>query len=156
MAFSEWETPKDFYDAMDREFHFTLDACANKNNHKHKNYFSPAVDSLTQDWTGVAWLNPPYDRKIGLWIEKAYRESRGGTVVVCLIQGRSSDTIWWHDYVMRAKEIRYIKDRIHFGKNGVFTRSNISSVVVVFDPTHEGPPTTKSIDRFGKDLTCPQ
>ena len=153
MGFSEWETPQDFYDALDREFGFTIDVCAKEYNAKHKNYLSPEKDGLSQLWNGVCWMNPPYDRTIGLWVKKAYEASLSGARVVCLIQGRSSDTIWWHEYVMKAAEIRYAKDRLHFGKNGVYTRSNISSVVVVFSPLVCGPLETSSIDRFGKRLT---
>ena len=33
-----WETPQDFFDNLDKEFHFTLDACALPENAKCKRY----------------------------------------------------------------------------------------------------------------------
>lgn len=30
----EWETPQELYDELNKEFHFTLDPCANEQNHK--------------------------------------------------------------------------------------------------------------------------
>lgn len=37
-AKDEWATPQDFFDTLDREFHFTLDPCANAENHKCNQY----------------------------------------------------------------------------------------------------------------------
>ena len=30
----DWETPIDFFNILDEEFHFSLDPCADHNNHK--------------------------------------------------------------------------------------------------------------------------
>ena len=151
-AFTEWETPQDFYDALDAEFGFTIDVCANSQNTKHDIYYSTEQESLLQSWSGVCWMNPPYDTSIGLWIKKAWEASQEGATVVALIQGRSSDTKWWHGYVMRSSEIRYIKDRLHFGKNGHYARANISNIVVVFRPYCQGPPSTTAIDIRGHEV----
>lgn len=149
-AFTNWETPQDFYDALDAEFGFTADVCAGPNNAKHGNYFSPKENGLLQHWSGVCWMNPPYDKSTGLWLKKAWEEAQAGVTVVALVQGRSTDTKWWHEYVMRSSEIRFIKDRLHFGKNGHFARANISNIVVVFKPFCHGPPTNSAIDVHGQ------
>jgi phage N-6-adenine-methyltransferase len=151
-AFTEWETPQDFYDALDAEFGFTCDVCARDYNAKHENYFTPDMDGLSQEWVGVCLMNPPYDKSIGLWMKKAYEASQKGATVVCLIQGRSTDTIWWHDYAMRSAEIRYIKDRLHFGKNGKHARANISNIVVIFTPFCSGPPSACAINTKGQHI----
>lgn len=49
----EWSTPQDFFNELDREFHFTLDPCANEDNHKCKTYFTKEQDGLLQDWGGA-------------------------------------------------------------------------------------------------------
>lgn len=149
VAFMEWETPHDFYSAMDAEFHFDRDVCALPENAKHTLHFTPKEDALCHNWEGVCWMNPPYDKNIGYWMQKAWDSAQKGATVVCLIQGRSSDTKWWHDYVMRSSEIRYIKNRLSFGKHGEFSRANISNVLVVFRPYCVGPPITASIDVRG-------
>ena len=60
-------------------------------------------------------MNPPYGREIGKWIEKAYKESIKGAVVVCLIPSRT-DTRYWHDYIFPyASDIKFIKGRVKFG-----------------------------------------
>ncbi len=152
-SFTEWETPQNFYDALNAEFGFTVDVCASPRNAKHEKFYSPERDGLSQHWESVCWMNPPYDKSIGLWLKKAWEASQDGTTVVALIQGRSTDTKWWHEYVMRSSEIRFIKDRLHFGKNGYYARANISSIVVVFMPFCQGPPSTAAIDVRGKSCT---
>jgi len=111
-----WGTPLAFYRKLDMEFNFTLDPCASKSNAKCPKYYTEADDGLAQDWGGeTVFMNPPYGRDIKRWIMKAYEESlKPNTTVVCLIPSRT-DTKYWHDYVMRAKEIRFVKGRLKFG-----------------------------------------
>ena len=154
MAYTEWETPQDFFDTLDAEFHFTLDACASAINYKCKIYYAKGTsllrESILYKWHfETVWMNPPHDRTMGEWVQRAYEFARQGGTIVCLLPGRSCDTVWWHDYVMKASEIRYIKNRLHFGKSGIFTRANISNVVVVFRPGCVGPPVVSSIDTTG-------
>lgn len=150
MASVEWETPQDFFDTLNEEFHFDLDVCARFNNAKCKNYFSIHASALYQKWEGSCWMNPPYSKSINKWLEKAHQSAQTGATVICLIQGRSSDTKWWHNYVMKASEIRYIKDRLHFGLEGKFSRANISSIIVVFRPYCQGPPLVSSVNTKGE------
>ena len=57
----------------------------------------------------------PYVREIGKWVEKAYKESLKGAVVVCLIPART-DTRYWHDYIFPyASGIKFLKGRLKFG-----------------------------------------
>ena len=121
MAFSEWETPQAFFDILNAEFHFTLDVCALRETAKCDLFYALEQNALERSWLNQrCWMNPPYDKSIGLWVKKAYETAQAGGLVVALIQGRSTDTKMWHDFVMRASEIRFIRDRLHFGKNGIF------------------------------------
>lgn len=143
----DWETPQEFFDILNKEFNFTLDVCASADNKKCLRYYSKEDNGLDFDWAkDICWMNPPYDRSLPDWIKKAYLTAQSGGTVVALIQGRSSDTRWWHEYIMKADEIRFIKDRIHFGLNKKFTRANLSSIVVVFGSYCSGPPKTSSMD----------
>lgn len=154
MASIEWETPQDFFDELNKEFHFTVDAAASYLNKKCFYYWTAISDGLKEDWSKHrVWLNPPYDKLIGLWMKKAYESSQNGADVVCLIQGRSCDTKWWHEYVMRASEIRFIKDRLHFGLDGKFARANISNLLVIFRHYCKGPPLTCSINIKGEKIS---
>lgn len=49
----DWSTPQDFFDKLNKEFHFTLDPCADSYNHKCDKYFTKEQDGLVQDWGGT-------------------------------------------------------------------------------------------------------
>ena len=76
----DWPTPQYLFDYLNEIFQFTLDVCANSDNHKVTRYFDEKTDGLKQDWSkDVCFMNPPYGRKIPLWIKKAKETaSRGG------------------------------------------------------------------------------
>lgn len=77
------------------------------------------------------FCNPPYGRVIGLWVEKAYTESKKpDTLVVMLIPART-DTKWFHDYIYGKAEIRFIKGRLKFG--GCKNAAPFPSMVVIFN-----------------------
>lgn len=69
---SEWETPQDFFDTLNKEFSLNVDVCATSLNAKLSEYFTREQDSLSQSWKGKrCWMNPPYGREIGKWVAKA-------------------------------------------------------------------------------------
>ena len=149
-----WETPQDFFNEINKEFSFEIDVCAVESDTKIPCFLSPIVDALTIPWVGRCWCNPPYDRSIEYWVEKAYNESQKGNLIVCLLPGRSTDTKWFHNYVMQASEIRFIKGRIQFLHNkNPGSGSNISNILVVFRPYCTGPPIVSNIDRQGRPIT---
>ena len=128
---SDWETPQRFFDALNDEFGFTLDSCATPETAKCAAYFTPGCDALKQDWAGVVWMNPPYGYSIGKWIRKAYEEARRGATVVGLVPARTV-TAWWHDYVMKADEIRLLRGRLFFSKSKI--NAPFPNAVVVWRP----------------------
>lgn len=121
-----WETPQDFFDNLDDEFHFDLDVCALPENAKCNKYFTPDQDGLKQEWQGVCWCNPPYGRDIAKWLKKAYESN---TTVVCLLPSRT-DTKWFHDWVLGKAEIRFILGRLKFGGNK--NSAPFPSIVVIY------------------------
>lgn len=65
------------------------------------------------------FCNPPYGRAIGRWVEKAAKESRKpGTLVVLLIPART-DTAYFHDHLYGEAELRFVRGRLKFCKDGV-------------------------------------
>ena len=124
-----WSTPQDLFNEVDNEFHFDLDVCALPDNAKCKRYFSPEMDGLKQDWTGVCWCNPPYGREIGKWVEKAYNTSLNGYTVVMLLPART-DTKWFHNFIYNIAEIRFLKGRLKFGNCN--NSAPFPSMIVIF------------------------
>lgn len=125
-----WETPIKFFNKVNEEFKFDIDVCAVPETAKCSNYYTPEIDALKQEWKGVCWMNPPYGRQIGKWIEKAYNESVKGATVVCLIPART-DTKYWHEFIFPyASEIRFIKGRLKFGNSD--NSAPFPSALVIF------------------------
>ena len=91
-----WTTPKDFFNKLNEEFHFTLDPCCTIENALCEKFYTPEEDGLIQDWEGeIVYCNPPYGREIGKWVKKCYEESKKeNTVVVMLIPARKIDKIF--------------------------------------------------------------
>lgn len=133
----DWETPQDFFDELDKEFHFDLDPCATRETAKCFAFFTPQQDGLKQNWAGRrVFMNPPYGRQISRWVRKAFHESARGALVVCLLPART-DTKWWWDYCHRG-EIRFLKGRLRFRRLGRSAPGHGSapfpSAIVIFRP----------------------
>jgi len=112
----EWETPRELFEELDKEFNFTLDLCASKDNKKCEKYYSEKEDALKQNPKGeIVFCNPPYGKFIKLFVKKCYELSKEN-IVVLLIPART-DTIYFHDYIYGKAELRFIKGRLKFGGN---------------------------------------
>lgn len=142
----DWATPQGFFDLVAEEFDFTLDAAASPHNTKVADaYYTEDEDALTLPWEGVVWCNPPYGRGIGKWVQKGYEEAQKGALVAMLIPART-DTSWWHEYVMRAHEVRLVRGRLVFGQGEATSNAPFPCALVIF---REGPwsPVFTAMDR---------
>lgn len=126
----EWSTPYSVFEQLDKEFHFTLDPCATDQNHKCIKYYTKEENGLLQNWGGhTVFCNPPYSN-ISQWVEKSFRESRkDNTTVVLLIPSRT-DTRYFHDFIYKRTEIRFVRGRIKFGE--ALSGAPFPSMVVIF------------------------
>lgn len=115
----DWKTPKAVYQTLDAEFHFDHDPCP-------PNF---QVDGLTSEWGQSNFVNPPYGRELPKFIAKGYEEWLKGKTVVFLVPSRT-DTRWWHDYCMKATEIRFIKERLKFDEHQ--NSAPFPSAIVIF------------------------
>ena len=138
----EWEIPSELFDELWEEHGgFDLDPCSQTDHYSaHKivqhggSFFdgsTPAMDGLSQTWYGKVYLNPPYGRAIGDWIWKCWSSVYYGDckLVVALLPSRT-DTLWWHNWVMEADEIRFIKGRLKF--SGAKQGAPFPSCIVVW------------------------
>ena len=130
----DWETPQYLFDALNSEFHFTLDPCANVFNHKCEKYFTKNENGLNQCWKGeTIFCNPPYGRKIGEWVKKCYLHGINGDGIAVMLIPARTDTRWFHEFIYNKEnvEIRFLKGRLKFGnaKNS----APFPSMIVVFN-----------------------
>lgn len=111
-------TPKTLFDEINKEFNFELDPCTSMskpNNLGTPHYFLyPDKDGLQEDWSKYksAFVNPPF-RDASKWIKKCYEENKKGVTIVLLLPSKT-ETAWWHDYALKADEIRFIRKRVTF------------------------------------------
>jgi hypothetical protein len=118
-ASERWGTPPEVYAALDAEFVFTLDPCP-----------LDYTEGVTQNGLALSWIghrvycNPPYGRSVGRWLAKG----READVAVYLLPART-DTKWFHDYCLGAREIRFLRGRLRFG--GATSPAPFPSMIVV-------------------------
>jgi phage N-6-adenine-methyltransferase len=133
-ASDDWPTPQDFFNRVNSQYGpLELDVCASSENTKCPHWYTREDDGLAQTWRGKVWMNPPYGRTIGKWMQKAYAESQKGALVVCLVPART-DTAWWHDYAAKG-EVTFIRGRLKFG--GHRDNAPFPNALVVFRPTND-------------------
>lgn len=151
---TEWQTPKDLFDALWEEFGgFDLDPCGQREHHytawkitsQGGGFYDgsvPGMDGLTQPWYGKVYMNPPYGPTVGRWVAKAASEVACGNaeLVVALLKA-TTDVQWWHEYVEPPRppwvdrgytvdRPRFIRGRLKFG--GTKGPAPFPSVIVVW------------------------
>lgn len=113
-----WETPPYFFKLLDNEFGFTLDPCSSEENHLCNKYYTKEENGLLQSWAGeIVFVNPPFSN-MKEWVSKCYRESLAKDTIIVMIMPSRTDTKYWHNYVMKATEIRFCKGRVNFNLEG--------------------------------------
>lgn len=132
-----WCTPQDFFDKLNEEFNFVLDAAATDNTAKCSLYYTPETDGLSQSWDcgGAVFCNPPYGREIRKWVKKAYTEANKGKNPIVLLIPARTDTTYFHDYIYGKAEIRFIRGRLRFidGDGNAADPAPFPSMVVVYN-----------------------
>lgn len=128
-----WATPQNLFEELNCEFGFELDVCATPENAKCERFIAREQDALSEQmwplWKGILWMNPPYGREIGRWVQRAYAAAHEhGATVVCLLPART-DTRWWHDFCAKG-QVRFLRGRLKFGDGK--NPAPFPSVIVVF------------------------
>lgn len=114
-----WGTPQSFLTYLEDAFGFVpdLDAAASVHNAKAGQYYTEEQNSLTKNWFGNVWLNPPFGKvMLPAFLEKCRDEIAYGNCerIFVLIPART-DTKWFHEIVMPEADIIYlIKGRFNF------------------------------------------
>ncbi len=134
----DWETPPELFKRLDAEFNFTLDPCCTPQTAKCDKFFTRRENGLVQDWGNeTVFVNPPYGSQLGKWVRKSFESSRRGATVVMLIPSRT-DTAYFHDYVYAYAEIRFLRGRIYFYREGSpVGRAPFPSLIAIFRPEIE-------------------
>jgi len=96
---------------------FDTDPAASQYNYVAANYFTFKENGLIQSWNGKVWLNPPYSRSIGQWIDKALFEVKSNlkckSITLCI--PARTDTLWFHRLISNGAKVVFLKGRLKFG-----------------------------------------
>lgn len=147
----DWKTPRIIFDKLDREFHFDKELATSECNSLMKNHYTEQDDALKQKWIGRNYLNPPF-KDAGKWVKKAHDESQNGGMI-CMIIPSKTNTKWWHRYVMKAKEVRFIESRPVFEREGYEGNKHglpFPLSIIIFEKTDQ--PTKYSSFTFQEEI----
>jgi len=108
-----WQTPKELFNTLNKEFKFDFDVCASDQNTLVEcNYWTEKDNSLLRNWGFTNWCNPPYS-DITPWVEKAIAEHDMGCTIVMLVPADTS-VKWFKLAYESCNEVRFISGRISF------------------------------------------
>lgn len=179
---NEWRTPPEVFNWLDAEFRFVMDAACTAENSQVRNGHSltAKLNALEADWGKIlekeledrvssyvvckppglypcVFLNPPYGRSIGKWIDKAWEESQKGMTVVVLTFA-CTDTEWWSRAWGYASQVWFLKGRIKFlNPDGeVVNSAPKGSAVLIFDGQRSRPWTWREPPVTDWSIRSPQ
>jgi len=147
----DYGTPQELYDYFDHVFRFDLDAAAHAGNHKCERWLGPGSplgeDALALPWHELGtriFLNFPYSRGTnGLWVRRAYEESRWPNTLVFVLCYSRHETEWWRCAVPMSDTVFPLDPRVKF--DGAKHTAQVPNSGVLFTPWSEGPPMYRPV-----------
>lgn len=109
MLNDEWLTPPSIVKGLGV---FDLDPCSpiNRPWDTAKNHYTLEDDGLVEPWHGRVWLNPPYGRMTGAWLEKLAAHGNG----IALIFARTETEMFFKHVWNKADAVFFVRGRLHF------------------------------------------
>lgn len=162
---NSWGTDPVIFNALNKEFNFSLDAAASEKNNKVPNYLTKEDDALSIDWlerinsynkllcntsvfTKNVWVNPPYGKGfIKKFMQKAIEEKKKGVTTVLLVPA-TLDAQWLP--INEISEIRIVTGgRLSFYHpiNGAKVNGNTKGSMFVIFRQSKMPCIIKMVDR---------
>jgi site-specific DNA-methyltransferase (adenine-specific) len=119
-ASDHWSTPESVYEPLHREFSFTFDPCP----------LLASTDGSKEKWHGRVFCNPPYSKIDDFMRKGIFHLANGDCELLVYLVPARTDTAWFHDYCLKAAEIRFIRGRLKFGSSKY--NAPFPSMIVVF------------------------
>lgn len=109
-ASDEWYTPKYIFDALGETFDMDVANAAVGGAHVPCRA-SIGVDSLSREWQGFVWMNPPFGGRNGLmpWLDRFFAHGNG----IALTPDRTSAP-WWQKANQNADATLFIAGKVKF------------------------------------------
>jgi len=105
----EWLTPPDLVRDLGV---FDLDPCAPLQRpwDTARHHFTIQDNGMERPWFGRVWMNPPYGRETGLWLEKLRKHGNG----IALIFARTETKMFFQHIWSGADAVLFLKGRLAF------------------------------------------
>lgn len=107
----EWLTPPHVLEALGP---FDLDPCAPIPDRRPwetaAKSFDIDDDGLSRRWHGRVWLNPPYGRETGVWLQRLAEHGNG----IALIFARTETEMFFDEVWAKASSVLFLKGRLTF------------------------------------------
>jgi len=110
-----WQTPASIFRALDKEFNFKLDVCADEENTLCDHFFTAENSALNNKWLDSFFINPPYSQTQE-FLHEASRQSKLRNLTGVALVNANTDAKWFSDAVKTASEVRLISGRVSFVK----------------------------------------
>lgn len=130
MLKDEWLTPPEILRALGK---FDLDPCApiRRPWDTATHHYTVEDNGLEQPWHGRVWLNPPYGRETGVWLNRLADHGEG----TALIFARTETDMFFREVWEKASALLFLRGRLHFHHvDGAKAKSNAGapSVLVAY------------------------
>lgn len=115
-ATDEWYTPPHVFNALGHAFDADVASPGRQVTPWIPAHRFITKDSLSEDWGGFVWMNPPFGGRNGLvpWLEKFFAHGNG----IALTPDRTSAP-WWQKFAPRADLILFVAPKLKFiGSDG--------------------------------------
>lgn len=107
MLKDEWLTPPEILKALGP---FDLDPCAPKQRPWDMAKTHYTNQGLMRDWFGRVWLNPPYGKKTGSWLQRLAQHGNG----IALIFARTETEMFFSEVWHKATALLFLEGRLYF------------------------------------------
>lgn len=107
----DWWTPPAIFAAL--QLTFDLDPCSPGADHwvPARHIYVKAQDGLTQPWSGLVWMNPPFGGRNGHvpWLKRFMQHQNG----IALVRAYTS-AAWFHDWAVKADTMVFPRGKTKF------------------------------------------
>jgi DNA N-6-adenine-methyltransferase (Dam) len=146
MKKDEWLTPPDIVESLGE---FDLDPCSpiNRPWDTAKRHFNVNDDGLSRQWDGRVWMNPPYGKHTGVWLEKLAQHGNG----IALIFARTETKMFFDHVWDKADALLFLRGRLHFHHvDGSRANANAGAPSVLIAYGKENVEALRNIETTGK------
>ena len=113
---TEYQTPRDLFDKLNKIFKFRLDPATTPDNPLGTaTFYTKEQDGLSKPWNTNTYINPPFGFGVKEWINKMITESSKNPYYYVMLLPARTETTYTQDLIWkRGSVIYFLKGRLKF------------------------------------------